>query len=52
MKALLAERDKKSTQKLIQVENDNEDLRKEIETLQRNIEARDSLLNALNKAAN
>ena len=40
MKALLAENDKKATERMIEVENENDELRREIDSLNKVIEVK------------
>jgi hypothetical protein len=48
LKAQLAERDKRSTEQLIRVEGENDELRREIDSLNKMLEVKESLINVLN----
>lgn len=48
MKALLAEKDKKATEQLIELETENDQLRREIDDLNKIIEVKESLINVIN----
>ena len=48
LKAQLAERDKRNTEELIRREGEEEELRREIESLNKMLEVKESLINVLN----
>ena len=48
MKALLAEHDRKATEHLIELQGENEDLRREVESLGKMLNAKESLISVIN----
>ena len=48
LRALLAEKDKRATEELIELENENDELKREIGDLNRIIEVKESLINVIN----
>ena len=48
MKAQLAERDKRNTEQLIRMEGECDELRREVDSLNKMLEVKESLINVLN----
>jgi hypothetical protein len=48
MKALLAEKDKKNTENTMALENQNDELRREIDNLLKILDVKESLINVIN----
>lgn len=52
MKALLAERDKKTTEQHIALSNENDELHREIDSLHKLLEVKESLINVIQNKNN